>query len=118
MPLATMTPDERQLALDGIELAAGPEGAAVDLDRALELRGLLRRRLDDAGWQRAWLLAARIIVTAHERRGGGAQGGAGEGAASTRLLPVGHEPLVLAAARELAAQLVCGPVPGVSRVSA
>ncbi|MBX3465298.1 MAG: hypothetical protein KF878_00175 [Planctomycetes bacterium] len=114
MPLATMTPDERQLALDGIELAAGPEGAAVDLDRALELRGLLRRRLDDAGWQRAWLLAARIIVTAHERRGG-----QGEGAQpAPQLLPVGHEPLVLAAARALEAQLVCGPVPGVSRASA
>ena len=92
MPLAAMTSAERVRALDGIELCAGPEGAAVDLDRSLELRRLLRRPLDWGGWERAWRIAAEVIVAAN----------------AGRLLSIMQEPIVLAAQRELQAVAVCG----------
>lgn len=76
-----LSPADRQHALDAIDWAGGPEGAAVDLDSSLQIRRLLRRPLDDAGWSRAWRLAAELVVQAN----------------AARRLPVEREPVVLAA---------------------
>lgn len=94
MALADLTPAERQVALDAIELCAGPEGAAVDLDRSLELRRLLRRKLNDAGWERAWRIAAEIVVKARDTR-------QAQAAAGPRRASVYDEALVVEWARAL-----------------
>lgn len=43
MPWATLTRDERALALDLIDRAGGPEGATVDLERSLAVRRVALR---------------------------------------------------------------------------
>lgn len=119
MPWATMLEDERALALEGIRWAMTPEGAQVDLDLAVQLRGVMRKApLDDDGHQRAWLLAARLIVGAAEiidqgraeraALAGFRQGIADRDVKPVKWIPISQEPLVLEAQRSLQAVKVAG----------
>lgn len=115
MPMTDLTPAEAELALVAIEWAAtDPEAQGVDLDLVLDLRRLMRRRLDDEGWNRAWRIAAQLVVRASARRRTGsvlaalAQGRPGvTPAAAPRRPSVYDEPIVLQAQRELEASPVC-----------
>lgn len=95
MPWATLTRDERALALDLIDRAGGPEGATVDLERSLAVRRVALRGAregrapTEAELDQALRLACELVV---------------------RTLPVEAEPVVRAWAQALGASRVPGRV--------
>lgn len=83
------------LIVDAIEAAAGPGGAAFDLDAAIEIREAMSAPAD---WDRVWSLAARLIVRMNDGR---------------EVTGIYANALVVAAAQELDATLApeCPPMP-------
>ena len=91
MSVRDFTPEERHALLDAVFWAAGPEGAAVDLDLSCDVRAAMGPPAD---WDRAWRLTAELVVKDAEAR--------------AALGALTDHPLVLAAARELEATLAGG----------